>query len=136
VGKRRGRPVAIEARATAEGWAPVRDRIRAALDRRDMDLARLAREAKVSWAILGQVVDEGDLPTETVFDRLVAWLDRQPDPMRELAKLVKAKAHKAAMTRTTLAGQIGVDVGELEAVIAGRMVSSPAAERLQAWAVG
>lgn len=51
-----------------------------------------------------------------------------------LAARLKAKRRLVPMTTATLAGQLGVEVAELDAALAGQAVQAPAVERLAAWA--
>jgi hypothetical protein len=51
-------------------------------------------------------------------------------------KALKRKRHAIPLTSTSLAGQLGIEVAELDDALHGRPVLPQATERLAAWALG
>jgi hypothetical protein len=128
------KPAPVQSRATSAAWSPIKVRLIAAIDAdRSMDVALVSRETGVPVAVLHQVLDGHVRPTEADYDALRRWLERQPDPMAELSRSVKAKRKVAALTDTTLAGVIGLPVTQLDDVLHGRPVPPEAVARLESW---
>jgi hypothetical protein len=134
---------AVEAMDEA-AWGRLRQRVRARMQEERLTYKRLGAQLHppLTESTTTNSINRKSPPGPKVVESLRTWLASEimpsvpltADPLAVLAKALKRKLHRAALTRTTVAQLAGVEVEDLDAALLGEPIASDAMAKLAAWA--